>query len=329
MSTVPRKLAYLITFLGLLGGAAEGVARLTTTTDDVVFAPQNRIYEDHPTLLWRLRPGAHLDDGTVSYDTNAFGMRSPEVEIPKPDGRWRVLLLGESSTMGAGVVQDRTYASQLQGLLDGQGRGRSDVVNAGTGAWTVWQSSVLLDEYGEKLDPDVVVAYHQFNDVLPSGVIDAHNYLYAVSGTDRQLIEKRRPFRALLGVLLRSRAYLLLRKAVLEGSARLPQAGPGGGGFSPRVPEADRQEAWTRILAWCEAHGARLVVVFPQYGQDFSGDPVLPAFVRSHNLPYLYVPDLVSARGLSLSQFLQNDGVHPTELGHRVIAEGLFPLVQP
>lgn len=319
-----RRLLFLGVFFLLLAGMVEAGARARWSLDDTVMAESSKIYQDHPLLFWTLRPSAHLRDRMLEMVTNSWGMRSPELDVPKR--RIRVLLLGESSTMGAGVAQWDTYASRLQGRLNQQAPDRYEVVNAGTGAWTVWQSWVLLKHYGEKLSPDVVIAYHQHNDFLPRGVLDSHNYLYAVSSTDRALYERRAPVAPFLGVLLQSRAYLRLRKEILLQSPGkvLDQSSTTGG---VRVPEADRKIAWEGLIAWCEAHKVPLIAVKPLYQRSFDQeDRLLPSIISAHHLPTLDVPTFAAQRGYNQGNFLI-DGVHPNPTGHALIAEGLSPLV--
>jgi lysophospholipase L1-like esterase len=256
--------------------------------------------------------------------TNSWGMRSPEIEVPKR--RIRVLLIGESSTMGAGVAQWDTYATRLQQQLDKKAPDHFEVVNAGIGAWTLWQSWVLIKHYGEELSPDVVIAYHQHNDFLPRGVLDSHNYLYAVSSTDREMYERRQPIAPMLGILLQSRAYLRLRKEILLKSPGqvLGTANVTGG---TRVPEADRREAWEQIVGWCAQHHSALIVVKPLYQRNFDQeDRLLPEIISRHQLPWLDVPSLAAQRGYNQGNFLL-DGIHPNPIGHAIIAEGLATLV--
>jgi hypothetical protein len=155
----------VILLLGLAGGA-EGVARSTTDIQDVVFDAANAIYVDHPTLFWTLRPSSQQTQDGKHISSNALGFRSPELAIPKPEGLRRVLFLGESSTMGVGVGQDSIYAYRVGAHL--AARGGWDFLNAGIGAWTVWQSRTLMLDQGVRLQPDVVVLYHRHNDFLPT-----------------------------------------------------------------------------------------------------------------------------------------------------------------
>src|ERR1043166_2637878 len=49
-----------------------------------------------------MRPGYN----NPATHTNSFGLRSPEVAVPKPAGTFRILLLGDSFTFGFNAIDD-------------------------------------------------------------------------------------------------------------------------------------------------------------------------------------------------------------------------------
>lgn len=101
---------------------------------------------------FRLAPGISERMRGPEYDveiaTNSLGMRD---EDPGPKAGPRVLLLGDSFAMGYGVDRGRLFADLLEQEL------HIDVVNAGTGGYEIVQQPRVLDEFGPKLQPDLVV----------------------------------------------------------------------------------------------------------------------------------------------------------------------------
>lgn len=323
-----RALFACVVLIGL-ALVSEGLARLRWTDADTAMSPQNAILVDHPTLFWTMRPSAVFDDGGVEVRTNRFGMRSPEHVVPRPPGVRRVLLLGESTTMGAFVEQDRSYAAVLQARLDAAHPGAYEVINAGTGAWTIWQSSVLLQELGDALDPEVVVVYHQANDFLPAGVKDPHNYLYAVDSTDRQLYERRLPLAPLLRLTGQSRAWKMFRREVLHARSRLPAlASVHPGTYPTRVPTEDRRLAWARITDWCRAHEAAVIVVVPFYSNRYRDDRLLQSAAHLAGGALLDFDRWGEDHGFERTDLLL-DSMHLNRRGHALLAEQLEPLVLP
>lgn len=320
-----RRLMFATVVLGLALGGLEVWARARWTMSEVQLSEGPPLYRDDPTLFWSLPPDSVTTVGPTRYRANSWGLRGPEIERPKPAGRFRVLLLGESSTMGMGIDEERIYGSVLGDILRAEGID-ADVVNAGIGAWTVWQSSVFMDERGDAVEPDVVIAYHQLNDFLPRGVVDPHNFLYAVPYSDRELYERRRWAAPALRVLLQSRAYLAFRKEVLVKQAALPRIHTRTD-FPPRVPDADRRLAWATIHERCVAAGARLVMVRPVYDATFERDFLLAELAGQLGAPLVDLVALARAPGAP-DPFLM-DGIHPSEGGHAAIARALADVVVP
>jgi hypothetical protein len=134
-------------------------------------------------------PFAHLPNRRGTYygaeiRTNGFGFRSPEITAAKPPGTTRVVVLGDSFTLGWGVPDDRTVCRQLEGLLNAGGR-RVEVVNLGVGNYNTVMEVELFKRRGLPLDPDVVVLMYYINDTEETPRLTAfsllarHSYLLA------------------------------------------------------------------------------------------------------------------------------------------------------
>ncbi|MBM4389751.1 MAG: hypothetical protein FJ090_01405 [Deltaproteobacteria bacterium] len=328
-----RLLAFSLLVLALVVAAGEGVCRALWTEQQVApLDPANVIFRDHPTLFWVQRP--FLDEKMRPHGrlrTNSLGLRNEEVALPRPPGVYRILSLGESSTWGASVDLQDTYSKRFQQLLNQDRHVRGgptyEVINAGVGAYSSWQSSVYLRESGLALDPQMVLVYHLKNDRLPRGVVDRHNYLYSVSSTDRRLYERRRLMAPALNVLYESRLYFALRRwGMLTFFRQSAQVPPGQSipGLGARVPDEDRLAALSSMAEVCKARGVRMVVIKPVYGTA-EPDELLAAFAADHQLPFI---DLAAVKDSGAwgtnNTALFNDLVHPSADGHRLIARAIY-----
>jgi lysophospholipase L1-like esterase len=127
-------------------------------------------------LPWDLRPGAvdrQVDpygEFDVEFRINSSGLRDDEIARPKPAGVTRILMLGDSVTVGWGVEQSQSFAGRLDSLLNerttsGAPDRRYEVVNGGWASWyTTDGAYVFLEHRIDELDPDLVVLDFFLND---------------------------------------------------------------------------------------------------------------------------------------------------------------------
>jgi hypothetical protein len=109
-----------------------------------------------------MRPG--YDEPPVK--TNSFGLRSPEVAVPKTAGTFRVLLLGDSFTFGFKSSEDAVFARKLEALLRASYHLPSaEVVNAGVISYCPLLEYLQYRNHLHVLEPDVVVLNFDMSDV--------------------------------------------------------------------------------------------------------------------------------------------------------------------
>jgi len=121
----------------------------------------------HGEFGYRPRPNSVFRYGNgTSATTNSMGYRGPVVRTPKPSGTFRIILLGESTTHGWGVMDDETIDAHLRSRLRERYPDRSvDVVNL---AFDGYDSRQLLERYrsdGMRLEPDLIIVNAGINDV--------------------------------------------------------------------------------------------------------------------------------------------------------------------
>jgi len=102
----------------------------------------------------------------VNYPLNKFGHRDREFVIPKEPKTYRILLLGDSFTEGAGLSRDQTFGRKLESRLNKYlaGAGFVDVYNLGHCGWNTQEEIALLHKQGTALAPDLVILNYVFND---------------------------------------------------------------------------------------------------------------------------------------------------------------------
>jgi hypothetical protein len=106
------------------------------------------------------------DLGTeVRWRTNSLGIRGPEIEIPKPAGTYRILCLGDESTLAPETASSETFAARLKELLPVASSVNLEVVNAGCPQTGPLLAYLALRHRLLALAPDLVVFNFDMSDV--------------------------------------------------------------------------------------------------------------------------------------------------------------------
>lgn len=182
-----------------------------------LFAPvpyaveSNMYFTSDPHTGQRLMPHGvgYYADGIVA-NANSRGHRDEEIQVPKPANTIRILVLGDSFTVGANVRRSEAYPQVLESWLDERELRRVEVVNTGVGGWSPYQYAEYFEHYGAALEPDVVlVGFFVGNDTY----IDRHTAERlpgAVMGR-RISAEARRRYRTPFLVFFHERSHLVRR----------------------------------------------------------------------------------------------------------------------
>ncbi|MFN8528139.1 MAG: SGNH/GDSL hydrolase family protein [Anaerolineae bacterium] len=99
-------------------------------------------------------------------DINHLGMRGEEVSAIKPQGVFRIIAMGDSTTYGFLEAPRNAYPVQLQRILrDDYGYTNVEVLNAGVTGYNSFHIMQNLETRYLALDPDLVIFYSNYNDV--------------------------------------------------------------------------------------------------------------------------------------------------------------------
>lgn len=103
-------------------------------------------------LFWRLDPSLPA--------VNSLGFPGDEFQIPKPDGVYRILYLGDSCTQ-------QGYPEIVEGMLNEQRPQEGIIIESVSLAvpgYTSHQGRILAEQLGQSVDPNLVVVYFGWND---------------------------------------------------------------------------------------------------------------------------------------------------------------------
>jgi hypothetical protein len=97
-------------------------------------------------------------------EISSQGVRDDEVAVPKPEGTFRILILGDSVPYGPAVSRDDAFPDRLEDLLRGYGE-TVDVINAGVAGYSPYNELHYYLIRGRAFEPDIVIVAFCMNDV--------------------------------------------------------------------------------------------------------------------------------------------------------------------
>jgi len=134
--------------------------------------PSAETYQQLRPLLGSLR-----DSDRVGLRTNAFGLRGPEILIPKPAGTFRVICLGDETTIARHLAEEETYCERLRVHLQERTQLRVEVINAGLPGGSPLTGLLLLRHRLLGLQPDLVLQHVDPTDVEDDRLVRPFTYM--------------------------------------------------------------------------------------------------------------------------------------------------------
>ncbi|MGC8739303.1 MAG: SGNH/GDSL hydrolase family protein [Candidatus Hydrogenedens sp.] len=126
--------------------------------------PNTPIAEDSPCLVpfFSYKPNWKKTDSITQY--NNFGFRDDDITMPKPEGVFRIVCIGGSTTE-EGNSNDMTYPNIMERKLNKYFHSNNiDVINAGICGIRSFGEVRRINEFLQ-FQPDLLVYYNAFNDI--------------------------------------------------------------------------------------------------------------------------------------------------------------------
>ena len=166
------KLALSLLCAALLFVIAEGVASITLLVRDLdesgVTLAEHRHTTYDPLLGWVNEPDQSIPNmygPGLGLHTNSLGFRSThEFSKEVPAGKMRIVCSGDSFTLGYGVSDQTTWASQLEVLEP-----KLETVNMGQGGYGADQAYLWYKRDGSELEHDVQLFAFITGDFIRAG----------------------------------------------------------------------------------------------------------------------------------------------------------------
>jgi lysophospholipase L1-like esterase len=290
-------------------------------------------YRPDSELGWVLEPGQQTVTrvGHLPVRINGDGYRDDPLEHPKPPGTIRIFALGGSTTFGWGVAQTDIYHQVLERMLNDSARAagsraRFEIVNGGVIGYNLWQVAHAVARIAGQHQPDGFLLDYTFNDAWNNvGRMSEAQRSAMLAGVRRKNLMRRS---ALFNWLIDARA----RKMA-------DQAGHGAGEGLANAQTADTSTSVADLAAYQAildsivslARRDRLSLSFTVLaarGQDRSWprQATMLEVARDAHVPALDLLPIFKAAPPD-SAYLPHDAVHPSALGHSMIARRVYTLL--
>ncbi len=126
------------------------------------------------------QPNVRGTTAGVLFETNSFGFRGPERPLAKPQGSFRVAVIGDSVSMGFGTLYEDTYAARIEvGLNEMRSDYDYEVINVGLSGLEAPAVVARFEAKALQFDPDLVLYGYTLND------IEGKHYRKSFGGRDR------------------------------------------------------------------------------------------------------------------------------------------------
>jgi lysophospholipase L1-like esterase len=327
-------------------GMLEGFARVVLQVQPI----PNRFQLDSD-LGWAWTPGYSAietrNDINYTMTINSQGLRNAPVAVPKPDGVFRILAIGDSVTEGLNVNLEDTFVKRLEvSLRNGDPERQIEIVNAGTDDYGSEQEYIWLKERGLDYQPDFVIVTVYLNDsrsfTRPNPVITAtNNFFYTNSAAyyfysqklseQRVVMEEESPdFRFRYGDELDAREWVTNPETLTN----VIQLASGDWGAAWNDTQLVVIQDWLlKMNALCKENNIGLLVVLSPVNVQVDAQvetpldldkpqKVLTQFAQEQGIP---VVDLLPVLRQHTEEPLFVDQAHYTPLGHQIVADAIQP----
>ena len=330
VSAIARRIAFSLIPVTVVMGAAECGLRVADWPSVEGAFEHNTIYWiTDPNLAEEPKEHKELStaEGKASFgvSTDGNGLRSPIHSMDKPEGSFRILTMGCSTTFGWGVDDGESYPAQLEALIHESGRSDVEVINGGQPGYTSFQGLWLWDEVLKYYQPDLVLVGYVVQDARDAAYTDRSQ---AILEGDVDFLKRN--------LLYKSKVYLALRSMLGKVQIRMKECDRPDQKCDQRVPVADYASNLRSIVERVQEVGATPVIFgYPLEVGGYTNEHrlILRAASDELEVPYLELqPEMEqaarSAKEDEVFFYFPQDPGHATADGNGWIAGKVFAWLQ-
>jgi lysophospholipase L1-like esterase len=277
-------------------------------------------------------------DELILYHMSSCHYTEDIVRVRKLQDTRRIMVIGTSSAEGYALPKEYNFVSLLQNKLNEYDKDEKfEVINAARGGHTSYQLLVYFEEVLLRLSPDIVVLYLGSNDCIYSGFITDKKYYEKVKKVAEDIKDDAVKIKRLFqyGPEGFNPIYRLLAESRLFGYVYFKFFDPTTGAnrirrYVQRVPPHDQEYVLRRLASLSKKHNFKLIFMPEIVNRNvFRDSPnqslyyynLMKKIAEKENLIFV---DLEPLFRRYADEKVLLDNVHPTPLGHSLIAEKLY-----
>lgn len=248
--------------------------------------------------------------GGLVVSSNSLGLREREFEVPKPPGRLRVVVLGDSYVFGNGVAAPERFGVHLERALVERSGLDAEVLHVGMTDWNAVACTQFLRRQLSLFAPDLVVHVLIYNDLDDASAARGFGAMASWSSQVRRhadgMLNTRHPFAMGFGGV---GAKLSLLNAGID--------------HESRARYADARRGIQELVGALGASGAQYLAVlhWPDHGSVAARELLAPLPPRSR----AFVPARIFR---SAEHRVSIADAHWNGAAHREVAEMLYGAIE-
>lgn len=157
---------------------------------DKIYSPSKKGY------VIALKPNMIRKRWGTEVKTNSYGERDLEYSPRKPEGVYRIAVIGDSVAFGYGIPQEKTFAKVLERELNQNNKGKYEVLLFGRPGYSISNVYFAYMDKVKSFNPDIIIYAMVLNDFESSYISE--------EGKERKMDNNSSPRRGFLKVLNRS-----------------------------------------------------------------------------------------------------------------------------
>ncbi|MDF1839669.1 MAG: GDSL-type esterase/lipase family protein [Planctomycetota bacterium] len=331
-----RKLTLSAVSLGLFFVGAEIALRIAEPGPFSFVDRSPYVDVDPAGDLWH-KPGFVGRWDATWYEINSLGMRGPEFEPNFEENELRVVCVGDSCTLGKGVLEAETWPRVLEDKLESAFQSaelpwQPKVGNLGINGGDGRSYEQTFVRVGQDLKPNLVVVGYNLND-FPNSIQAVDQSVYR-EATLRTLMPdgfRDSMNRSALYRYMRATYYEMRRERDWRVAESLAAESSGLPMDSPVWQEQRKYLKAIRDRAAAQG-GRTMVLLFPYesqlYLKTFNRNAIdrLAEMCTDLDLPFVNLADhfVEAANESKQNYFLRGDRYHPNPAGYQVVGEAIM-----